>query len=163
MVDQWGEYVVLSDGLRRIRIDVAGGYLGHEPVLLVYAIEGSRSAISKVLPLRRAIEITARRRFPIRLFAPEPRAQRALTLLRVHDALADGATHRQIAAALFGEDRARLAWNGTSDSLRSQVRRLVAAARALSLGGYQKLLDLQARKVSVSTDEASSSDQNHWS
>lgn len=141
IIDKSGEHVVLSDGLRRIRIDVQNGNLSHGPVVLMYLIEGSRSASCKVMPLKRAIEVTVRRRFPANLFPPQPRAQRALALLRVHDAVADGATHREIAEALFGQDQAKLAWNGVSDSMRSQVRRMVSAAKVLSAGAYQRMLN----------------------
>lgn len=161
IIDQSGEHVVLSDGLRRIRIDVKNGDLSHGPVVLTFLIEGSRSASYKVMPLRRALEIITRGRFPAKMFPPQPRAQRALTLLRVHDAVADGATHREIAAALFGRGRTKLAWNGASDSLRSQVRRMVSAARELSSGGYQSMLETSRRNEPVSTGEASSSDQDY--
>lgn len=142
IIDQSGEHVVLSDGLRRIRIDVKNGDLSHGPVVLMFLIEASRSAPCNVMPLRRALEVIARGRFPANMFPPQPRAQRALALLRVHDAVADGATHREIAEALFGRDRVKLAWKGVSDSMRSQVRRMVSAARVLSAGAYQGMLNI---------------------
>jgi hypothetical protein len=65
---------------------------------------------------------------------------RWLTVLRVHDALLDGASQREIGAALFGEDHLHRHWDGASDSLRSRVRRLVQEARATARGGYRQLL-----------------------
>ncbi len=61
-------------------------------------------------------------------------------MLRVHDAVVDGASHREIASVLFGETRVAADWNGRSDSLRSCVRRLVRGARSMASGEYRSLL-----------------------
>jgi len=135
------EHAVLSDGWHRIRIDVEEGSITREQaVLLHYRLLGVASAEPKILPLRRFLELCRRGRFARSLFPRDPRIERWLTVLRVHDALAAGASQRDIGAALFGEDRIVPDWNDHSDSLRSRVRRLVHDAQAMARGGYRHLL-----------------------
>lgn len=135
------EHAVLSDGWHRIRLDLAAGSLvSGEPVVLHYQLKGVPSALPKILPLRRLLDLCRHRRFAASLFPDDRRIERSLELLRVHDALTDGATQREIARALFGEDRANQDWRGTSDSLRSRVRRLVRDAATMAHGGYRFLM-----------------------
>ena len=135
------EHVVLSDGVHHIRLDLLSGSLAAEwPVLLRYRIEGVRNAERKILPLRRLLHLIQRRRFAKSLFPDEPSMTRQLLTLRAHDAIADGASQREIAIALFGDDRVTAQWHGRSDSLRSLVRRLVKDAASLASGGYRSLL-----------------------
>ncbi len=135
------EHAVLSDGWHRIRIDVEEGSIAREEaVLLHYRLLGLASAEPRILPLRRFLELCRRGRFARSLFPRDPRIERWLTVLRVHDALAAGASQREIGEALFGEDRIVLDWNDDSDSLRSRVRRLVRDAQAMARGGYRYLL-----------------------
>ena len=61
-------------------------------------------------------------------------------MLRVHDAISQGASQREIGAALFGDEQAVRDWNDGSDSLRSRVRRLVREAGAMARGGYRQLM-----------------------
>lgn len=141
-VDAGGrEHAVLSDGWHHIRLDVeAGSLLASRAVVLHYEIAGIARAEPKVLPLRRFLALARHRRFMATLFPPEPRIGRLIDMLRVHDALADGASQREIAEALFGRERTGNGWRGASDSLRSRVRRLIADARAMAAGGFWGLM-----------------------
>lgn len=137
------EHAVLSDGYRRIRIDIDEGSLasGH-PVLLRYAIEGAvgRDTEAQVIPLRRLAGLFRTGRFLPALFPFERRVERLIEVLRVADALSAGASQREIAAGLFGSERIASDWRAVSDSLRSQVRRLVREARRMAAGSYRELL-----------------------
>ncbi|MBA3895973.1 MAG: DUF2285 domain-containing protein [Sphingomonadaceae bacterium] len=109
-------------------------------MLLRYRIDGIVSAERKVLPLRRLLHLIQRRRFAKSLFPEEPSMARRLLALRAHDAIADGASQREIAIVLFGPERVTAHWHGRSDSLRSSVRRLAKEATAMASGGYRSLL-----------------------
>lgn len=140
------EHAVLSDGWRHIRLDVAAGTLaGEVPVVLGYRLRGIAGAVAKLLPLRRLLYLCRHRRFSAALFPEERRIERWLLLLRVHDALADGASQREIAAALFGIERVAHEWSGASDSLRSRTRRLIRDAEFMARGGYRSLLRMDDR------------------
>lgn len=134
------EHAVLSDGWRHIRLDLEAGSLGSGPVVLHYHLQGLRSAETRVLPLRRFLHLCRHHRFAASLFPADARVARGLALLRVHDALQTGASHREIADALFGEERVARDWSHRSDSLRSRIRRLAAEARGLAHGGYRSLM-----------------------
>lgn len=138
------EHAVLSDGWRHIRLDVETGTLARGGrVLLLYRISGLASARTRLLPLRRFLDLAEHHRFTATLFPRDPRIDRWLALLRVHDALAAGAGHREIGQALFGADHVERDWKRRSDSLRSRVRRLVRDAVSMAEGGYRSLLKHQ--------------------
>lgn len=138
-VDEAGvEHVVLSDGWQHIRLDIEhGSLLAGSPVVLHYRLAGLIEAEPKLLPLQQLVALVRHRRFLRTLIAPDIRMTRHLLALRVHDALAAGASQREIAEVLFGSvadlgDR--------TDSLRSRVRRLARESRRLASGGWRTLM-----------------------
>ncbi len=136
--DDGVEHVVLSDGWQHIRIDIeVGSLLAGVPVTLHYRLAGLADAEPKLLPLRRLIELVRHRRFLRTLIAPDVRMTRHLLALRVHDALAAGASQREIADVLFGSVAEA---NDRADSLRSRVRRLARESRRLASGGWRTLM-----------------------
>jgi hypothetical protein len=140
------EHAVLSDGYRHIRLDVVEGSLeGAEAVLLHYRLRGIASAERGLLPLRRFVHLCRTQRFARSLFPTDPWIARWVMTLRVHDAVANGASQREIASVLFGGERVETDWFGPSESLRSRVKRLVRDARAMARGGYRFLLRRGAR------------------
>lgn len=144
VVDPEGrEHAVLSDGYRRIRIDIEEGSLASgRPVLLRYAIEGTvgLNTEARIMPLRRLAGLLRTGRFLPALFPRERRVERMVEMLRVADALSSGASQRDIAAGLFGSERVAGDWRIVSDSLRSRVRRLVREARRMAASGYHGLM-----------------------
>ncbi|WP_170978455.1 DUF2285 domain-containing protein [Sphingobium sp. MP9-4] len=135
------EPLLLSDGLRRIRLDIVEGSLAMAPPLRpLFHIEGVSSARGPLRALNRFLDFLSHRRLRPALYPAEPRMARWLLLLRVHDALREGASHRDIGIALFGADRIANQWDGPTDALRSRVRRLVRDAQLMAEGGYRQLL-----------------------
>lgn len=139
--DDGREYLVLSDGWRRLRLDVVAGTLaGQGSVRLAFELAGFSHLDARLLTVRRLLSLWRKGRFLKVLFQPLAGLGHRLEALRVADALAAGASHREIAAALYGEQRVRAEWNGRSDFLLSRVRRRVAEARRMEQGGYRLLL-----------------------
>lgn len=135
------EHVALSDGWHRIRIDVVEGTLIEEgPARLDYLLSGLTRVDAHVLTLRRMLGLWRTGRFARILYPPEPGLPRRLETLRVGDALADGASYREMAVALYGEERVRAEWKGRSDFLMTRVRRRAAEARRMAAGGWRALL-----------------------
>jgi hypothetical protein len=135
------EFAVLSDGQHHLRLDVDTGTLcPGTPVVLHYRLLGIDSLTPKLMPLRRLVDIVRHHRFAAHLFPADPRINRLLLSLRVLDAINDGASQREIAAALFGQGRVSSGWAGSADSLRSRVRRLARETRLLAQGGYRFLM-----------------------
>lgn len=134
------EHVALSDGCRRIRIDVVSGTLLEGSVLLKHELSGLAELSPKILALRRLIALTKTRRFGVSLFPIAPQTARIVTALQVFDGLSAGASQHDIAVALYGEERVATEWNGKSDSMRSRVRRLVRLAQRMAAGDWMQLL-----------------------
>jgi hypothetical protein len=134
------EHIALSDGYRRIRIDVVSGTLLEGPVILTHRLTGLIGLSPILLALRRLSALTKTLRFGASLFPVTPQTARIVAALQVFDGLAVGASQRDIAVALYGLDRVMAEWFGASDSMRSRVRRLVALALDLADGGWQRLL-----------------------
>lgn len=147
VVDRDGEHAVLSDGLHHIRIDIAQGSLAGGAVRLHYRLFGLATANAKLLPLKRLIDLSQRQRFQAGLYPSDRRIARGLVALRIHDALRDGASQREIARVIFGDPGDDAAHR--ADSLRSRVRRLVREARALARGGYRYLMLRQTTSVTA--------------
>lgn len=134
------EHVVLSDGYRRIRIDVARGTVCQGPVRLDYMLKGFNGIEAKILTLRRLIGLYRLGHFIRHLHPPERRAPRWIAALRAHDAARDGASQRDIAIALYGSKLVGSNWGRGSDFLRLRVQRLVRTGHHMAQGGYRTLL-----------------------
>ena len=134
------EHLLLSDGLRHLQLDVAAGSVLAGPVRFRYRLSGFRHTEAKTLSLRRLLLLHRLGRLPRGLYPPERRARRWVMALQAHDGIGAGASHRQIAAALFGEKAVTDDWCGRSDYLRLRVQRLVRTADSLVHGGYRHLL-----------------------
>jgi hypothetical protein len=135
-----GEHIAISDGYRRIRIDVLTGSLLGGPVFLRHHLDEIDQLDPKLLALRRLIALHRHGRFVASLFLVGPQIKRIVMALRVYDALADGASQRDIAIALFGKNAVDDDWIVGSDYLRLRVRRLVTLARRMAAGEWRHLL-----------------------
>lgn len=134
------EHLLISDGVRTIRIDVLSGSVKDGPARLHYLLAGFACAERPLLALRRLLMLWRTGRFSAALHAAEAKARRSVLMLRAYDALAAGADQREIAAVLLSEDAGEPRWRSHSPSLRSQVQRLVRGARGMASGGYLDLL-----------------------
>ena len=134
------EHLLISDGLRVIRIDVLAGSLVQGPVQLRYLLSGVSSAEKPLRTLRRLLALQRDGRFSRSLHAPETRARRWLLYLRAFDALAAGADQREIAAELLSRTADEPRWRSRASSVRSQAQRLVRGARHMASGAYREFL-----------------------
>lgn len=132
------EHVLFSDGLRHLQLGVTMGTVLDGPVYLRYALSGLRGVETKVLTLRRFCHLCRFGRFSRTLYPPERRAPRWAMLLRAWDGIQAGASQREIAATLFGENAVHRDW--AAGFLRTRVQRLIRGAEKLIGGGYRQLL-----------------------
>lgn len=140
-IDSEGEHWWIGKYFRSIRIDIVHGTLRNGPVHLDYRIAGLTEAIPAILTLRRFLALACTRQMPVRLFPVETRADRWITMLRVHDAVIAGASQRDIALGLFGDSIIGPRWRCTASSYRLRVQRLVGQAGAMAAGGWRELLN----------------------
>ncbi|SDF10380.1 DUF2285 domain-containing protein [Rhodospira trueperi] len=133
-------HLLILDGPRRLQIEVVVTRLFRDPVRLLIPVWPPLEDEPRVLALRRFLHLRAAGALPDQLYRPERRGLRWADMLRAHDARLAGASHREIAAALFGQERVRDDWAGSSDYLRLRVQRLVRAGDRMVGGGYRDLL-----------------------
>jgi hypothetical protein len=105
-----------------------------------FIIEGTHRLSAQLMTLKRITALTRTGGLAPSLFLPPRRAARFVALLRTVDGRAAGASHRDIAAALFGAERTETDWNAASDFLRSRTKRIIASANLMVDRGYLKLL-----------------------
>jgi hypothetical protein len=133
------DHLLLSDGLRSIRIDAPNGAFD-APVRLDYRLGGLASAHAPLLTLRRFLAFAASGRLSAALHPREARAARWILIIRAWDGLASGADQRRIAEVLLSRSACQACWRTRESSLRSRAQRLVRSARAFAAGGYRSLL-----------------------
>ncbi|MDE2166273.1 MAG: DUF2285 domain-containing protein [Alphaproteobacteria bacterium] len=134
------EHLLIGDGFCQVRLDVARGTVLNGPVCFRYDLSGAAAVDAKLLTLRRLIALMRLHRFPQALVPANRRARRWMMALRAWDARATGASHREIAVALFGQATVDADWNGASAYLRCRVQRLIRLGETLVHGGYRRLL-----------------------
>jgi hypothetical protein len=135
-----GEHLLISNGIRAVRLDVMSGTVMRGPVMLRYEISGITSAGAQLFALRRFLAVVKSGSFSAMLHRPERRAWRWIRELRAFDALAKGATQREIATGLIACQSGEAGWRVQSPSLRLQSQRLVRRARYMAGEGYRDLL-----------------------
>ena len=133
------QHLAVSDGLRRIRLDIVDGTLLQGPVRLHYRLAGFADAEPQLLTLQRLLALHRLGRFARGLHPRERKAERWTMMLRAHDLSVAGASQREIATELFGLDVSR-EWRRRSDYLRLRIQRLLREANGLVHGGYLDLL-----------------------
>jgi hypothetical protein len=124
--DEALEYVLIADGVRRLRLALRGASPADGPVRLRYDLEGFHGLDRGVLTLRRLLALWRRGRLPNALFPPDRHAARLAAALWAADGRGAGATHREIAHVVLGE---RLFTGEVNfESLRKRVARLIRLA-----------------------------------
>lgn len=134
------EHVLISDGLRTIRLDIVEGSVRGGPARLRYRLTGLAGAEKPLLSLRRLLAFWRTGRFSRSLHPREARARRWILMLRAHDAITAGADQREIASRLLSAAASEPRWRSGAPSVRSQAQRLVRSAREMARGGYRELL-----------------------
>jgi hypothetical protein len=122
------EHWLISDGTWAIRLDVAGATLlggRFEPRFELAGLARLRRALRALERLR---ALATAPRMPVALRPDHAKADRWIAELRAADAMANGATTRDIAQALYGIDPAG-DWKIDQDSYRSRTRRLMRSVR----------------------------------
>jgi hypothetical protein len=132
------EHVLLRAGTTSVRLDVASGSLLDGPVSLVHDLAGTGDIDRTTAALRNFLEFSQAGALATRSATSAQRLRRQVEALRTFDALADGASIRDIGTILFGPDRVRQEWAG--EALKSRCRRVIARARLMASGGYRLLL-----------------------
>lgn len=134
-----GERLLLSDGWRTIRLDLTAGSASSGPTTWRFALAGP-PFLPQLAALHHFDALMREGRFVQGHHPPVPRARRLLMVMRTADALAVGASQREIAAELIHIEALESSWREKRPDLRLQAQRLVRDARAQLAGGYRAFL-----------------------
>lgn len=133
------QQLLVCDGPRRLRLAVVEGDILSGPVSCRLALPGPGGGPAALAGFRALVALRDTGRLPAAGRAPS-RVGRWLESLRALDARRAGASQREIAVLLFGEDRVAEDWAGRSDYMRMRIQRLLRTAERLAAGGYRGLL-----------------------
>jgi hypothetical protein len=133
-----GEHVLIGSGASALRLDVLSGSLLAGPVHLEYCLSGFAGLDPKIMTLRKLLALERLGRLPATLCPPSRKADRWRMTLQAHDGMRAGASQREIAIALFGEQRVNADWE--AGYLRTRIQRLIRTAEKMIRGGGYRLL-----------------------
>jgi hypothetical protein len=134
------QHLLLSDGLRSIRLDVTGAPIAAGEVGLSFTLAGLKSLERPMIIISRLRSLAISGGFASSLYSSSQRTRRLVLMLRAFDAWRSGASHADVAEALLSNRLERRGWRIHSPSLRSQAQRLMRASRAMAENGYRGLL-----------------------
>ncbi|MEO1168733.1 MAG: DUF2285 domain-containing protein [Pseudomonadota bacterium] len=123
-----------------LRMDVVRGDALAGPVRLAFHLRDDDALTFKIDSLSQWMRLSGKvggARWRLR---SDRRLTRLVEALRVGDAIADGATLREIAAVLRADKAGMLDWPGAGDSIKSWVRRRVDLAWRLRVAGPSAVL-----------------------
>ncbi len=123
------EHLLLSDGVRSVRIDVLEGTLIGVPASVRYLLGGIASIAAPLPSLGRLINLVQEGRLRESAAATSRRQARWILELRTADAIAAGADQQDIARTLFGSVVADQRWRRDNAAYRQRAQRLVRSAR----------------------------------
>lgn len=133
-------HVLFEEGVRRLQLMIHSDTVSERTAVLTGAVVDLKHLERRLLSVRRLSHFVQRHMLPRSLFPPDPRGRRLRIVLQALDGAMAGASHQDIAAALFGRERIIRDWRDPGRHLPDQVRRAVRRGRFLMLGGYRALL-----------------------
>jgi hypothetical protein len=140
LADGQPEHLLFQQAGRCLQLVVSGATLLDAVRLLTDAVVDPKHLLAHLRGLACLNDLRASGRLLPRHFPPEPRGRRLALILQALDGWRAGASHRQIAVALFGRQRVEADWADPGDHLRDRVRRALRKGRAFMNGGYRQFL-----------------------
>ncbi|WP_353642538.1 DUF2285 domain-containing protein [Mesorhizobium sp. WSM2239] len=135
------QHVLLRTADRHLQLIVTGASVLQPVGLRADAVWPADLPKHRLWALECLNALCAHGQLPARLFPHEKRSRRLHFVIRALDGSLAGASHRDIAQAVFGKGRVRADWMHPGDHLRDHIRRAVRRGRALMNGGYRDFLD----------------------
>lgn len=133
-------HVLFAQEGRTLQLEVSGPEKLETAALVTPALPACTLASGRLLAVKRLSDVIASGQLRASLYPRERRAPRLIRVVRALDGWQAGVPHRDIAVALFGQQRVERDWNHPGRHLRDQVRRAIAYGRDLMNGGYTRFL-----------------------
>jgi len=133
--------VLFAQAGRFLQLAVFGSVPLTQALLLTPALPSLPYCKSRLLAVRRLTDLVKHGTLRSTLYPRERRAPRLMLVAQALDGWLAKAAYRDIAVAMFGEERVERDWSHSGNHLRDQVRRAIGHGRALAGGGYTRFLD----------------------
>lgn len=133
-------HLLLTEAGRAIQLIWKGADVLKDRLVLAAPIELFSGTERGRLAMQRLWALQRRRSIPRHLFGHHPGSERLQMALQALDGRLAGASWRQVAAAIFGEDRTAEAWTSDSRWLLDKTRRLFWQGEAYMKGRYREFL-----------------------
>ena len=134
------QQLLFRDGGKSLQLDVRGSPVTEPVAFLVDTALPEEPSQSQLNLLKSFHALRTHGALPDDSASPHPYAKRAALVLMALDGYLAGVPHREIAIAMFGEERVARDWSNPGEHLRDAVRRAVARGVALMEGGYRMFL-----------------------
>jgi hypothetical protein len=138
--DSGREQLLVGSAATSLRLDIGDGTLRDGPVALTYHVPGFGAAAPQLQTIALLHQLQRYLCLPPFSSITAQIWRREVSRLVAFDALARGASHREIGALIFGQSALDDGWDSQSDRVRSLVKRLVRDARRLAGGDYRNML-----------------------
>lgn len=151
-LDRWGaaatlvlgcggkEHLLLAKHGYTHRIDLLDGTLLDGPVHFRFDLDGCPNIEPTFFALRQFQHLRRGRVTPSRRARTSRQCSDQIDALRTCDALAEGASIRDVAIMLFGQERVEEDWHAPGEALKSRCRRVIGLARKMASGDWTMLL-----------------------
>lgn len=134
------QQLLLRDGIRSLQLNISGARITEPSILFVDTAISEEHPEIQLRLLECFRMLRAGGSLPSECFPPHPYAKRAAAVLMALDGHLAGASHREIAVAMFGEERVDRDWSDPREHLRDAVRHTIARGLVLMEGGYRMFL-----------------------
>ena len=132
------QHVLFAQGGRFLQLEVKSGSVFSSGRLLPDVLASTAPVAVRTQTVRQLTDLAACRDLRASLYRPHAQGRRLIEVLQALDGERAGASRRDIAVALFGEERVRRGWRGAN--MRNRVRNAVRRGVALMNGGYVQFL-----------------------
>lgn len=140
LTDDGLQHMFVKDGGHGFQLAISGASLLRPVHLLADAVLDPKDVGLRLAAVQCFNDLRATGHLVPSHFPAEPASPRLRFVMQALDGALAGASHREIAVALFGAARVEEDWNSHSAYLRDRVRRAVKRGRALMNGGYLNFL-----------------------
>jgi hypothetical protein len=135
------QHILFAEDGRFLQLEVHGlQSLENDVCLTTEILVSPRQAAARAQALKRFSDMITHGHLRAFLYPPYKRASRLARLLQVLDGRNARASYRDIALAIFGEERVSADWRDPGAHLRDHLRRALRSGRALMMSGYRRLL-----------------------
>ena len=132
------EHVILRDADRALTLRLHGSRASLAPVSATFLIRGTPQPHRVAKDFGILIDLARSSRHTVHRSRERLFMRDALIAL---DARRAGASYREMAAVIYGPERARAAWSSTSTAMKERMRHALARGEQFRDGAYRRLLE----------------------